>query len=62
MIADLLPANVRRGLYVALSTGLAIEAIWNVIPDGTESRILATLAALGFVLAAGNTPKADVDG
>ncbi len=59
MIADLLPPRVRRAVYVAMSTALAIEAIWNVIPDGTESRILATLAALGFVLAAGNTKPAE---
>ena len=58
MIADLLPARVRRAVYRVLAALLAVEAVWNVVPDGTESRIVATLAALGFVLAAGNTiPK-----
>ncbi|MFY7950484.1 MAG: hypothetical protein ACOVRP_14815 [Gemmatimonas sp.] len=58
MIADLLPAKARRVVYRVLAATLAVEAIWNVVPDGTESRIVATLAALGFVLAAGNTiPK-----
>jgi hypothetical protein len=58
VIADLLPAKARRGVYRVLAATLAVEAIWNVVPDGTESRIVATLAALGFVLAAGNTiPK-----
>ncbi len=58
MIADLLPARVRRVVYRTLAALLAVEAVWNVVPDGTESRIVATLAALGFVLAAGNTiPK-----
>ncbi len=55
MIADLLPAKVRRAVYRVLAALLAVEAVWNVVPDGTESRIVATLAALGFVLAAGNT-------
>jgi hypothetical protein len=58
VIADLLPARVRRAVYRVLAALLAVEAVWNVVPDGTESRIVATLAALGFVLAAGNTiPK-----
>jgi hypothetical protein len=58
VIADLLPAKARRVVYRVLAATLAVEAIWNVVPDGTESRIVATLAALGFVLAAGNTiPK-----
>lgn len=57
MIANLLPPRIRKAVYTALSVGAAIEAIWNVIPDGTESRIFATAAALGFVLAAGNTNK-----
>jgi hypothetical protein len=55
VIADLLPAKVRRAVYRVLAALLAVEAVWNVVPDGTESRIVATLAALGFVLAAGNT-------
>lgn len=56
MIRDLLPPNVRRVIYVALSTAFALEAVWDVVPAALEGRILQTLAALGFVLAATNTP------
>lgn len=55
MIADLLPPKVRRAIYVALSTALALEAIWDVVPDALEGKLLLSLGALGFVLAAGNT-------
>lgn len=56
MIADLLPPRARKAVYTVLATLLAVEAIWNVVPDGYEGRIVATLAALGFVLARSNTP------
>lgn len=55
MIANLLPPKVRKAIYVALSTALALEAIWDVIPDALEGKLLLSLGALGFVLAAGNT-------
>lgn len=62
MIADLLPAHARKVVYTVLAALLAIEAIWNVVPDGLEGRILATLAAFGFVLARGNTPTPTPEG
>lgn len=56
MIRDLLPPKVRRAVYVVLSTALALEAVWDLVPASLEGRLLQSLAALGFVLAATNTP------
>lgn len=61
MLRDFIPARWRRVVYVVLSTALALEAVWDLVPDGTESRLLATLAALGFGLAAGNTVPAPTE-
>jgi hypothetical protein len=36
---------------------LAMEGIFDVVPSGAESRLLAALAVLGFGLAAGNVAK-----
>lgn len=58
MIADLLAPQVRRVVYTVLGCVLALEAIWNIVPDGIESRLVATLGALGFVLARGNVKDA----
>lgn len=56
MIADRIPAKARAWIYTLLATSLAIEAVWDVVDGATESRIVATLAALGFVMARANTP------
>jgi hypothetical protein len=56
VIRDLLPPKVRRAVYVVLSTALALEAVWDLVPASLEGRLLQSLAALGFVLAATNTP------
>lgn len=55
MIASLFPASVRRGVYIVLGAATAVEAIWDVVPDVLEGKVLATLTALGFGLAAANT-------
>lgn len=62
MIADLIAPRYRKIIYTVLGTLLAIEAIWNVVPDGLESRAIATLGALGFVLARGNTTTPTTEG
>lgn len=55
MLHDLIPPRWRKAIYSAIGVAMALEAIWDVVPHGTESRIFATLGALGFGLAAGNT-------
>jgi len=54
MIARLLPPKVRQVIYVLFVVAFAIESVWDVVPSGVETKIMQTLAALGFVLAAGN--------
>jgi len=54
-LADALPAAVRKGVYAALGTVIALEAVWDVIPEGVEGRLLASLPALGFILAISKT-------
>ena len=53
-VAEYIPVRYRRHIYNVLGFGLALEAIWDLIPAGWESRLLASLAAAGFVLAGRN--------
>lgn len=57
MIADLLPATVRRYVYLTLTTLLGLELVFDVIDPGWQSKLIEAAAVLGFVLAAGNTPR-----
>jgi hypothetical protein len=59
VIADLIPATARRIVYLALGTVVGLEAVWDVVPDVLEGKVLATLTVLGFGLAAANVPPAD---
>jgi hypothetical protein len=54
-LADLLPAKVRGAIYTILGAAVALEAVWDVVPDPLEGKVLATLVALGFGLALVNT-------
>ena len=60
-LRDLLPPKVRRAVYVALGVLVPVEAIWDVVDDAIEGKAIATLAALGFALAASNTPASHGD-
>lgn len=57
MIRDLIPARARQVVYTVLGTLYALELVFDLIPAGTESQVLAALAVLGFGLAAGNVTK-----
>ena len=59
MFADIIPARFRRWIYLLLATLFAVEAVWDVVEPGLESRIVATCAALGFVVARAITDKYD---
>ncbi len=67
-LRDLLPPNARKALYQALQFASAVLAILLVVPgvpfDVPAAIVLLTAIAnaAGFALAAGNTPKASVDG
>lgn len=55
-LADILPPRVRQAIYVVLGVAVPLEGIWDLLPDVWEGKVLATVAALGFGLAAVNTP------
>lgn len=53
-LAEYIPVRGRRVIYSLLGALFAVEAIWDFVPSGYESRIVATLAAFGFVMAQAN--------
>ena len=57
MIRDIVPARYRKAIYTALSAAYALELIFDVVPEGTQTKLIQALAVLGFTLAAGNTDK-----
>ena len=57
MIRDIVPARYRKAIYTALSAAYALELIFDVVPEGTQTKLIQALAVLGFTLAAGNTTK-----
>lgn len=54
-LAQSIPTAVRQTIYSVLATAVALEAIFDVVPDVWEGKILATLTVLGFGVALGNT-------
>jgi hypothetical protein len=59
MIAKLLPPRVRQAAYVILSTLAALELVWDVIPAGWESKLMASFTVLGFGVAASQVKAKD---
>jgi hypothetical protein len=59
VIRDIVPARYRKAIYAALSAAYALELIFDVVPEGTQTKLIQALAVLGFTLAAGNTAKQD---
>lgn len=63
MLRDLIPARARKVIYAVLAVASSIELAldlvgWGVVPADVQGKILVVAGALGFTLAAGNTPKA----
>lgn len=56
-LAQYIPVKVRKIAYTVLGTLFTLEAIFDVIPDVLEGKLLQALAALGFVVAVSNTPE-----
>jgi len=53
-----LPPKVRAGIYAvlaAINALFVLEQIWDVIPAITEGKILASLSAVGALLAVSQT-------
>lgn len=55
VIADVIPAVYRRGVYLVLGAAIGLEAIWDVVPPVMEGKVLASLSVLGFGLAFSQT-------
>ena len=47
-VASYIPAKIRAVIYSVLALAIALEAIWNVIPDAFDGRVLQTVSVLGF--------------
>ena len=54
-VAEYIPARARQIVYSVLGAAVAVELIWDAFPDAIDGKILKTLGALGFGLAAANT-------
>ena len=54
-VAGFLPGTVRATIYSCLGAAMALESIWGVIPEQVEAKLIATVGALGFGVAALNT-------
>lgn len=60
-LAQSIPTKARKVIYSVLATAVGLEAVFDVIDDGWEAKILAALVVLGFGIAVPNTPTADVE-
>jgi hypothetical protein len=57
-LAGWLPPKVRATVYTVLATLTLLEAVWDLLPQPFEGKVLATLSVLGFGMAAVNaTPS-----
>jgi hypothetical protein len=56
-LAQAIPDRIRQVIYSILGTAVGIEAIFDVIPAGVETKILAVLVVLGFGTAALNVER-----
>ena len=53
-LAQMIPAKYRTAIYSILATLVGLEAVFDLVPAGVESKILAALVVLGFGVAVGN--------
>lgn len=58
-IANYLPARVRAVIYSIIGAAVALEAVWDLVPEPIEGKVLQTLTVLGFGLAITQTPVRD---
>lgn len=53
-LAQSIPPKWRGAIYSILATLVGLEAVFDIIEAGIESKILAALVVLGFGVAVGN--------
>lgn len=59
-LAQAIPARVREAIYSVIGTAVLLEAIFDVVPDLWEGKVLKAITVLGFGVAVANvTPKYD---
>lgn len=51
IVADLIPRRFRRGVYAVLSAAYGLEIIFDFLPAGLESKLVAAATFLGFGMA-----------
>lgn len=57
-LAQAIPVKLRQFIYSSIATVVGLEAIFDLVDDGWEAKILAALVVLGFGTALSNTaPK-----
>ena len=55
-IAEYLPARARAVVYSVIGAAVALEAVWDLVPEPIEGKVLQTVTVLGFGLALTQTP------
>lgn len=56
-LAQSIPAKVRTAIYSVLGTLVGLEAIFDVVPDVLEGKLLKALTVLGFGVAVANVQE-----
>lgn len=56
-LAESIPPKWRTGIYSILGTAVGLEAIFDVVPDVWEGKVLAALVVLGFGTAVANVDR-----
>ena len=54
-LAQSIPVRFRTAIYSVLATLVGLEAIFDIVPDVWEGKVLQALVVLGFGMAVGNT-------
>lgn len=57
-LAQAIPVRYRQAIYSVLATLVGLEAIFDIVPDALEGKLLAALVVLGFGTALANTTSA----
>ena len=56
-LLTLIPLKIRKAIYGVIGLVILIDGIFDVLPDGLDSQIIATFGVLGSVLALANTSQ-----
>jgi len=54
-LAQSIPLRYRQAIYSILATLVGLEAIFDVVPDDIQGKVLSALVVLGFGTALSNT-------